>query len=88
MPNKLCATSDPALHMCTIASNVAMDGMETFERECKDVWEASYRGWTRRLKFSSLAAVIAAFAFSIEEDNKFNESGPAGLGSFQGLVDK
>ena len=38
----------------------------------------------------SLAAVTAAFAiaFLIEEDEKFNESGPAGSGSFGGLVDK
>ena len=56
MPDKLCATSDPALRTCAIASikriYVAMDGVETFKSECTVAYVASMftRMYGRHLK--------------------------------------
>ena len=67
--------------------NAVMDGVETFEKECTVAYVASTftKMYVRHLigdELGALAAVTAMFAFSIEEDDKFNKSGPAGSGSF------
>ena len=84
MLDKLCTTSDPALRMCAICQyKCGHGGRGNFLKRVyccirgfciyKNVWEASYRGRTKRLELPSLVAVTAAFV-TIEEDDKFNAS--------------